>query len=489
MLKLNLAGEKNIMWKQHSIVKAIFILGSIYFFLSALISIVNYQYKFIYDGTSIVFHIANYEEFPPAAQREVFYLQQIIPVLLAKTSASLKSIMIGYVLNVYILFFIMFAFIMVYFKDAVSGILFLIVHYVGAPLNQIIMVEELLPGACFIIVLFSFYRNLNLINIEWKKYAIGSLIIFFIIRSHPLATLSLMASIPLVIMSDLSYFKKHFKTFAFLGGVFLLLMAQKFISLNDYDSGRLSEGKGFVESVTELLTPRYFMGMFYFLFSVRFFFTALFGLTIFYLFKNQKHIELFILTIMLFTVVSLFNMLALDLEDSNFYPFHLKYGQWTLPVRFVVFTAFCYLVLEKISPYRNAKLIAATSTVLFVLSLLHYSYSYNISKDYHVQVNAIIEKCIEENITKAIIETNELGTWPPIVNNAYFDILIFSSLNRDRSIQVVYLDEDESYDSSVLNNSEYLILQKGHDVAFVDELNDKHFSISDKDTYQFITLE
>ncbi len=489
MLKLNLAGEKNTMWKQHSIVKIVFIIGSIYFFLSALISIVNYQYKFIYDGTSIVFHIANYEEFPPAAQREVFYLQQIIPVMLAKGTASLKSIMIGYVLNVYMLFYLMFAFIMLYFKDAVSGILLLVVHYVGDPLNQIIMVEELLPGACFIIVLFSFYRNLNLINTEWKKYALGTLIIFFIIRSHPLATLSLIAAIPIVIMSDVSYFKKHFKTFVFLGGVFLLLMAQKFVSLNDYDSGRLSEGKGFMESITDFLSPRYFMGMFYFLFSVRFFFTALFGVTIFYLLKNKKHIELFVLIVIFFGIVLLFNMLALDLEDNNWYPLHLKYDQWTLPVRFVIFTAFCYLVLEKISPYRNAKLIASASTVLFVLSLFHYSYSYNISKEYHRQTNAIIEKCIEENITKAVIETNELGAWPPIVENAYFDILIFSSLNRDSSIQVVYLDEDESYDNSVLGNSEYLILQKDHDVVSIEELNNKHFFISDKDTYQFITLE
>jgi len=103
------------------------------------------------------------------------------------------------------------------FKDVPAAILFLLVHYKSDPYNYFIMVEELLPGACLVVVLFSLIRNFQAIKSQKVAYVTAAILLFFIVRSHPLALLCLAGALPVLYLSNREFFIEHRKAMVALG--------------------------------------------------------------------------------------------------------------------------------------------------------------------------------------------------------------------------------------------------------------------------------
>ena len=178
----------NLFFKQNKVFSkktALLLLGSLYFILTTAYSLWQYELKFLYDGTSLIFEMTNFQTFPFPIQREVFFLLQVIPVLLAKMTVSVKWVVIGYVFNAYLFYFSIFFIIVYFFEDYVMGVVYLLIHFRGDPYNYFMMVEELLLGACMAVLFITYLRHLDLFKRNYVSLSLGVILLFFAFTPIP----------------------------------------------------------------------------------------------------------------------------------------------------------------------------------------------------------------------------------------------------------------------------------------------------------------
>lgn len=474
-------------WKDPRVLWHILIIGSVYFLWSALYSIVHYQEKFLLDGTSLVFHIANFKSFPYAAQREVMFFQQFIPVALAIVGAPLKWIMIAYVANVYLFYFCLFVITSVIFKDSLSSLFLILLHFKGDPYNYFMMVEELLPGVCILIVLLSIIRNFAAIKSKYLGYTSIAFLLLCVIRSHPLALLCLPCGLVVLLIESPDFYFRNKKAIIWLATISFLLLTSKYLWLNSYDIKTISNGKSVLQSFVELLNPGYLGEMVLYLFYLRKIFTITFSVTIVYLIYTQRYIPLGVFLLLVAAITVIFNT---QVNQSNFQVHelsHLSYDRWSLPVRFVVFSAFSYWVLKHINDVNIYKITGLFAAFYFALGLVQISEEQERSQKYIRQAQNIIECCRATNVSKAMLRVDDLENPGIVHHNCFQDIMVMSSLNSpDSCIQVVYVsDKETTFVKSI--HRDQVLLHKNEPPVDLTDINSSYFQLDTID-YQLVSL-
>ena len=329
-------------WQNKSIRSEIFRIGTLYFILTSFYSLWHYEEKFIVDGYAHIFHITNFKTFVSAAQREIMWLQQMVPVLLAQFGASIKVVMLSYVGSVSILYFLGFYVVIQYLKDAPSAILYLLVHYKGDPYNYFMMVEELLPGACASVILLSAIRNFEVFPNRFTGVLFLMILALMVVRSHPLAIICFGLSVPILFFSNRDFFEKEWKLvlLAISGGTVIFI--SKILYLNPYDVDTLSHMKSYSQSLVEMLNPSYLSGLLFYTFYTRKFFTILLGALFVLLWIKKDFLKIVLILTLVLLGISIFNM---TVEKGSFEANDLiirSFDSRSLQVRMIVFVAFCY---------------------------------------------------------------------------------------------------------------------------------------------------
>jgi hypothetical protein len=429
-------------WQDRLIRSDIFRIGTLYFILTSFYSLWHYEEKFIVDGYAHIFHITNFKTFVSASQREIMWLQQLVPVLLAKLGASIKVVMLSYVGSVSILYFFGFYFVIKYLKDAPSAILYLLIHYKGDPYNYFMMVEELLPGACASVVLLSTIRKFEVFPNRFIGVLFLLILAFMVVRSHPLAIICFGLSVPILFFSNRDFFEREWKLVLFAiasGTVFLIT---KILFLNQYDVDTLSNMKSYSESLVEMLNPSYLSGLLFYTFYTRKFFTILIGALFVLLWIKKDFIKIIlILTLVLFGI-SIFNMTvekeSIEANDLIIRSFDSR----SLQVRMIAFVAFCYFFLPYINTIMQYKVFKTAMFFLSIIGILQILVVKQDSERYLTQARVLIKECRQRQIKKAIIPLENLDGSIPIHGHCYQDIMVLSSINHaDSTIQLVYQDE------------------------------------------------
>lgn len=474
-------------WQSDRVLNGVFLAGNVYFILTTLFSLIHYQEKFLYDGTALIFHITNFEWFPQAAQREIFYLQQIIPVGFSMAGLPIKWVMLGYVFNVYLLYYLMFFVIIRVFKDAPASILLLLVHYKGAPYNYFMMVEELLPAVCMLVVLCSLVRNFSIIKDARLAYVVTGILLVLIIRSHPLALACLAGVVPIIFLSNREFFTQHKKAIAAFGAFSACLIGLKFLALNPYDASRVAESKSILHSSIELLYPANLSEMLFYLFFMRKIFTIVVSIIVIYFIMKGYYRELLITLLVTYAMVAVFNTMVFDPNFNSWNLTQMKYDLWSLPVRFVIFTSFCFLVLREVQNFQAYRYLSAGFIFYFLVGTLQIPEQLAIGKSYIRQANKIIEQCHREGVAKAVVDLNELKEYIPLHHNAYQDILVLSALkNPVGCVQAVYID-DEFQPSLHTYNDDQIILDQNGPILHREILNSRYYYLPEE-PYRKISL-
>lgn len=476
-------------WTDKKIMHQVFIAGSVYFALHIVYSLFHLQEKFFLDGCSLIFHITNWEWFPPPAQRDIVYLQQIFPVIAAIIGLKIKYVMIAYILNVFLFYYSLFLIVLIVFKDPISAFLIILLHYKGDPYNYFLMVEELLPGSCLVVVFLSLLRNFKSFKNRYIFYSISLVLLFFIIRSHPLSILCLAGGLGILFFTNKDFFLENKKSLILVSLSGLLLISVKFFYLNPYDSTYIGAGKDVIESTVQLLNPDYFFEMLLYLFYARKFFTITMCVTLVYLIINRYYMHFAVLLILITVNTILFNT-QIDITDFKLYKIDfINYDRWSLPIRFVVFSAFSYMFLTNIKRLTSLKIFKLTFLFYFFIGIVQITEAQEQSKSYIEQANKIISKCRKQNVTKAIIMLDELDPVIPLHNRSYQDIMVLSALsNTDSCVQAICVREDQ-IQSLLQIKSQNIILHEGEQLYEIEQdINSYYYKIR-QEPYKIVSLK
>ncbi len=475
-------------WQNKSIRSEIFRIGTLYFILTSFYSLWHYEEKFIVDGYAHIFHITNFKTFVSAAQREIMWLQQMVPVLLAQFGASIKVVMLSYVGSVSILYFLGFYVVIQYLKDAPSAILYLLVHYKGDPYNYFMMVEELLPGACASVILLSAIRNFEVFPNRFTGVLFLMILALMVVRSHPLAIICFGLSVPILFFSNRDFFEKEWKLvlLAISGGTVIFI--SKILYLNPYDVDTLSHMKSYSQSLVEMLNPSYLSGLLFYTFYTRKFFTILLGALFVLLWIKKDFLKIVLILTLVLLGISIFNM---TVEKGGFEANDLiirSFDSRSLQVRMIVFVAFCYFFLPFISTIMQYKVFKTSMVFLSIVGILQIFAVKQDSEKYLTQARVLIKECRQKQIKKAIIPLENLDSSIPIHGHCYQDIMVISSINNaDSTIQLVYQDENGTPNlSSFAEDS--ILLHLGFDPFPINGLDRNLYRLT-SEPYRFISLE
>lgn len=138
---------------------SVLICGILYYLVILVFALMHLESKFIMDGFSHVFTIANWETFAPTMGRHVLVLHQLLPVIFSKFGASTASVMQAYVVGDVLFHLSIFLVLFFALKDRWAALLAVSVHLFGMFYNHFMMVGELHPGSMFGILTLSVVVN------------------------------------------------------------------------------------------------------------------------------------------------------------------------------------------------------------------------------------------------------------------------------------------------------------------------------------------
>lgn len=507
------------------------------------------------DATSFIFKISNDQWFPSPQQREVVYLQQILPVLFSNLGLSLKLVMISYIVNIYLLYFLIFSVIVFFLKDVYSALLFMIIQICANPVSYFIIAAELIPGCAVMILLLSTLMRIDKFKHKNILYISTFVLLFFTIRSHPLVTICLFSILAILFSAQKLQFSKYKKLYTALAVFLAILLFNKFYYINNYDKSYMSVSiysildkiiypinnihflawtaiSGliiFYISKTRIFTDYKLTGILFaiiislcfspllkvlfeyaqldinvlsenskfivYLFYGKMLFTfCSFYSLFFFLAKRQYKILalytgiFFIYAILMSTVIN-FSSISLD----DFFPklndnyLTLTQDTWGIPLRIIVFSTFFLLIFPhfnylKYRAYFYAFTVAYTTYTFIIIHEVK-----AVSTSYIKQTTEIIDYCIQNDISKAIIDVDNLDSNIPLMDHVYHDVLIFSNLNHDSSIHVIYNNE-ETTDRYEYIKADQLLLEEYNEPVKHSELNKTYYNLQ-KDRYHKIDFE
>lgn len=456
-------------------VRFIFIAGTLYFLLSAIYSLLNYKLEFLLDGFALIYDIANDQKFPDAAQREVMWLTQIIPVVLAKLHVSLKGIMAGYILNVFLLFYLLFAVICLWLKDFYCALFYLIIQMYGQIYNYFFVVGELMPGMCFAILAISLFMH-------GGKKGMGinvllAALILLVVRSHPLASICLLIGLVIVAVVERDYAELSRAKLVTAFSVFILASAVKLWTLNRYDASVLEDGKNLSFTLWQLAHPQYMAEMLYYLFTVNFTFTACFLFSLACFISSKKYKLLALTVILLIAGMILLNMVR---DFSHIYVWDLqgiRRDRWSLPIRFTLFFVFILYCLRQEFRNINPQFVKACVLLMFLpwwITVFEVSEKARLTVSEHER---IIETARAAGCRKCIVDMQQFNIHGFMHKEAFYNTLVLSSLeNPLESVQIIYSEKENIPAIENIEPARVMLMNYRY-IYNREELNKRYFNL------------
>jgi hypothetical protein len=477
-MQINLG--KPFSWTSQDVLREVTRWGLLYFLLTTAFSLWNYQEKFVLDGYAHIFFITNFKAFVSPAQREIMTIQQVLPVLLANFDASIKTVMLSYVFSVYALYTIGFLVIILWFKDAPSAIFYLLVHYKGMPYYYFMVVEELLPGVCVAIIFLSAVRNFHVFKNRYLGFSFLFALFLLVVRSHPIAMVSLGLSMPLLWFTHRHFFMKEWKLVVVGVVLGLIAVASKVFMLNNYDSSTINAMKSYSYSVSQLFNVGYFLHLLFIILYAHPFFMLLLGSVLLLLYFRKEYQNAGMVVLLMVLGLSVFNMAVTPDSMRNVDFTSMVFDIRSIQIRVVGFAAFAYYFLPAINLYVFYEWFKGAILFLFAIGIIQIYTSKKASKEYLEQAHKIIERCREKGVRKAIISINELVGGVPVHHNCYQDIMVISSLDDAKAtIQAVYVDNNAKPNVAQLS-ADSLLLDLGLAPNHMSELNEKLYNLPEE---------
>lgn len=541
MGKYSLTGLKNQLNSN-----GIFLIGSVYFLFTTVYSICFYQEKFMIDASSFLFNITNYEWFPPSHQREIMYLQQVIPVLLSKIGVDIKYIMISYIINYYLIFHLIFLIICKVYKDTLSGTLYLLTMIGGCPFSYFLIAAELIPGTAVLILLLSNLNNQEKVRYPLINKIAAVLLLILVIRSHPLVSIAYLSLLLLLIIQKKQIIYNNLKFYIGFLSLSVVLILVKLINIGDYELSYMTRSLlnikfliysaltdfkfliigfftliilnvrkirslifkigvvifsliiiliaipydfSFYHSELMELENKYFdiLRFVIYLFHGRilFSFSVLFSLWFFTKKRQYTELSLF-LTILLGYSTLLLSVMNLRIIEVNYLNTTLEdtfcsiaHETWGSPLRTIAFAVLLFILFNHYKQYIDLKKLLIIIGLYSIYTFAIIEKARAISTNYLDQTMLIIETCQNEGVDKAIIPLRDLDDNIPVLNNVYQDIIIFSTLYYDSTIQAIYAPLD-SIDELLQLPEDKILLEKGAQIDDINNLNSSYYYIEEE---------
>ena len=445
--------------------------GTAYYIVVLIFAISHVESKFIMDGFSHVFTIANSETFSQAMGRHVLILHQLLPVICAKFGASTTGIMEAYVVGDVLFHFSIFLVLLLFFKDQLAALFAVSIHVFGMSYNHFMMVGELHPGSMFAIITLSIILSWNGLN-KWKKILVIPAA-FFTVSSHPLALVGFLVSAWLWrIATEKSVGLSRLWLIAL--SVFMLLL--KFLLLDDYDQQTIgSNPRTFSEAALVLIDSSYLLN-----FTLFFLFTSpvvaisgLFGSL--YLIDKRKYVTvLLFLTFQIVWAVLVQQYLDFTYFDMDFIQ-SMMHDRYLFPMRFVVLSM-VFLIIIPLGTQRSAwSNIHRYAIASWMLGLPFLFLSATKADRTIAGFRDVVHAAQKQGITKGYYSVEEYCDDVYIHRGSFFATFILSSIDGGEPSHIIHASAETIRDLNSVKPEE-LLLMRGITCS-KKQLNPKRFRV------------
>lgn len=451
--------------------QAIFLSGLTYYLAVLLFALMHVESKFIMDGFSHVFTIANWETFSPAMGRHVLILHQLIPVVCAKLGATTMSIMEAYVLGDVLFHFSIFLCLLFILKDQWAALFAVSVHVFGMFYNHFMMVGELHPGSMFAIVTLSVVVNWRSLS-NWKRVLLFPSA-FFTVSSHPLALAGFLVSLWLWRLSV-----KRNVGLGYVGVIVtsILMLILKWLLLDSYDVDTVTQIiRPFSEAILVMFKPSYLLNfsLFYLFTSPVVAIAGLFGTV--YLIDKQKYI-----IVMLFVGFQIgWAVLVQQYLDFTYFDLNLiqsmMHDRYLFPMRFVTLGMVLVVIVPKLSRTNSWSTLHFYVIASWMLGMPFLFFSAQKADRTIVELRNTVIETREKKIPKSYYLADDYCDDIYIHRGSFFATFILSSIDGGEPCHVLHASEETIQGLDSINNTELLLMDG---IIFsTKQLNKKRFRI------------
>jgi hypothetical protein len=445
--------------------------GTAYYIVVLIFAISHFESKFIMDGFSHVFTIANSETFSQAMGRHVLILHQLLPVICAKLGATTLGIMEAYVVGDVLFHFSIFLVLLFFFKDQLAALFAVSVHVFGMYYNHFMMVGELHPGSMFAIMTLSIILSWNGLN-KWKKILVIPAA-FFTVSSHPLALVGFLVSAWLWrIATEKSVGLSRLWLIAL--SLFMLLL--KLLLLDDYDQQTIESNlRTFSEAALVLIDSSYLLNftLFFLFTSPIVAITGLFGSL--YLIDKRKYV-----TVLLFFLFQM-GWVVLVQQYIDFTYFALDsiqtmiHDRYLFPMRFVALSMVFLIVIPLRTQGSGWPTVHRYVIASWMLGLPFLFFSAKKADKTIAAFRDVVHIAREQKITKGYYSVEEYCDDVYIHRGSFFTTFILSSIDGGEPSHIIHASAETIRDLNSVKPEE-LLLMRGITCS-KKQLNPKRFRV------------
>ncbi len=461
--------------------------GHLFFGVLFIFSFLFYKERHAFDAAHYLFEIITRKGFYIAHGRLIGFVSQLMPLIGIYSNASLKSLMLLYSFGDVLYYYVIFLIAAYVIKSQAAIISVLLFVCLAVKFTFYCPVTELLQAMVLLPLLYE-----ALIRFDRFKFHVIPLLLFLIVFSHPL----LFILVGFVIIYFIAQQKEKWfsKQNIFLFSVFILITAAKFLLLDKYDYQKTFYPVVFDDySNVKNITDQDFIISFLIVYFKENFLVGLFWIvTLMYLIANKKFLQL---TIAFFAPLSFLLLITIT---HSFTTISNYSERMLLPFAGMIIISFSLSFPE----IKNV-LIKKILLVFLVFSLgfrlcIIYDAAFPYTKRV-AQIEELIHKCHQQNITKAIVDERNLEYLPYAMTGWSYPLesLLLSSIrskdsavtialkeeqyqhfdNRDLAPKEIYKTQDSIINYSVLNKK-YFKLTPSHYAFLNNQCGDEAEKIS-----------
>jgi len=445
--------------------------GTVYYTIILVLALSHLESKFIMDGFSHVFTIANWGTFAAPMGRHVLVLHQLLPVIASNLGVSIRGIMEAYVVGDVLFHFSIFLCLLFVLKDKWAALFAVSVHVFGMCYNHFMMVGELHPGSMFAIMALSIICHWDYYSKRQKTLIVPAA--FFTVSSHPLALVGFLVSAWLWrTATDRNIGLGYLKLMA----LSLVMLLFKWLLLDAYDQQTVGRTlRTFSEAAVVLLDSSYLLN-----FTLFFLFTSpvvaammLFG--VLYLIDRRKYV-----TVLLFFAFQIgWMILVQQYLDFTYFSLSLiqsmMHDRYLFPMRFVAMSMLFLVVIPlgvRKSAWSNVQQYVFASWALCLPFLF---FSAQKADTTIADFRNVIHIAREQGIAKGYYPVEEYCDDAYIHNGSFYATFILSSIDLEQTCQILHASEETMMDLRHVKTDE-LLLMDGNIIS-TKMLNEKHFHI------------
>jgi len=167
----------------------------------------------------------------------------------------------------------------------------------------------------------------------------------------------------------------------------------------------------------------------------------------------------------------------------------ITWDRWSLPIRFVVFSAFGLFVLDFfITSFSRLKIVVVCLGLYLALSSSQYRFLLQEATNAVEQSFTILDLCREKGLRKVIVKADEVNRSYPVHYYSYLESLVFSSYRGwDQSIHVIYEMPDQDFSHLLEDGSHSFYMCKSCKEKSTEILNQHYYRLNEDD-YVYIQL-